>query len=350
MKQKEYHIRNILEVKMAEYNKKDDSLTVINNNYLPKISPEAFKAWFYLYVGRPDCTLKILGDRKKISAHSLKELNKKIIEKLNLHTLEANISSVNIKFSNGEMIDYNLWESFLEADYHKTVRTEQLEMKWDFLLRIKSDDMPQRHTLTVKLSNGLTPRDLFRLATIAWESDAEFDVQAAVCVIRVDFISNLLADELVHIVDSWYKCLPDPNSYKSYFRKIRKYDQPIAIVIHYSLPVFFWCALLVYAKNLIPFTKVPVNQEYFAYGLFLILSCIIGTFILDKIGFQLARSCFSAMNTPFRFSIFELTDGDKNYAHKCIRINNRSLYRFIINAAIAIILNIISSIIVALYY
>lgn len=336
---------------MKSYIKKTNAMSPVSvENLTPQISPEAFKALFYLYAGRPDCTLKVFEGQKTITPHDLQNLNSKIIEKLKLHTLEASITAINIKFENGKMIDFSIWDTFSNTDWQSDFRTEQIEMKWDFLLRTDSVELPQRHTLVVKLSNGLDPKDFFRLMATLWEDDTEIDIKAALCVARVDFISHLLADELIAIVNGWYKCLPEATVCESKLAVLRKYDNKIAMVIHYSLPIIFWIALFAFTYKTIPMTEVPLNQHVFSLGVFMLFFCFIGTFFFYRLGHMIATSCYSAINTTCRFSMFNLTAGDKKFLSRCERKNKKVFRKFIFNVILALLLNIIGSIIAGYFF
>ena len=325
-------------------NKNEDNAS--DSNVLAQISPEAFKAMFYFYAGRPDTKIKTFLGRKTISPQNIKFLNSDVVEKLRNHSIEAIVTSIGVKLHKGEFLEFGIWHTFENYNWNINRKIEQIGIKWDFLLKTNDLKIAQRHTLIVKLSNGIGPRDFFQLLTTQWEEGDDIEINFSPCIAKVDFISHILADELISIVANWFDGLPDSNCADAGLSSLKKHDEIIANTIHYSVLVFFWLSIFSFAySSLWGTTEEALTFQSFRLGILVILICIIGSFIFSRIGNHLGKKCHSAINKSCDVSIFNFTSADRNFNEKCIRKNKKTILKFIFNSLLAVILNVISAVV-----
>ncbi len=325
---------------------KDDELTA-------SLSRENVKSLLYMIAGKPDSNIKLFSEIVQIQPQDIIDLNDKIQEKLKNHDIEAAITSVNITYKNNEIEQFNIWDEFLNHKWNVQKETNSITLKWDFLIRIPSYPIPQRHTVIVKVSSKLTPMHLLHaLFSDDPEAIENLENETAPIVCRIDFINHVLNDELMQIVENWQKTLKMPLDDIPHIKLFKKNKTKIARIIHYSIPLFIsFVAAGILNKFILINTSLlnkPITVETMKYFMYWLLGSCIAIMFMTQIGKSIANRVYQAIKEYGDFSVFNFTKGDKNHIDKLENKNERALKKIYNDLLIPLLINIISSIII--YY
>jgi len=266
---------------------------------IPYIPKDALKSLFYMVTGKPDSKYRVFKKKVLIDNEDIINLNTKIIDKLKIYDIEEIISSLTVSFEKDQSIDFGTWAEFLEYDWIKPYTTKELTIRWEFLINVPNYQVPQKHTLNVKISHPLNPREFFQiLISQDPEDDDKFNETMGVCVARVDFIHHRLADELIDIVREWNETLNSPTFKRSWFQKLEKNDKTIARLIHFSVPGIFSVVVFAFISYLDIYwrTNSLMINDIITDSLKLILVSSICLFLMNRLGIILANRCFKAIN------------------------------------------------------
>lgn len=319
-----------------------------NSPIVAEISKEGLKEMFYFFAGKPDSMYRTFNKRTVVNLYDIKDLHSKISSKLELHRIERSICSVSMIFDKEQAIDFKFWDAFIEYDWKTSYITKEIILRWDFLIQVDSFLVPQRHTLTVKISNPPSPQEFFKMMMTG--DDTDLNEKLGFCIARVDFISHRLADELLNVVSEWNASLKLVLEDSAWFSNLEKHSRKIAKVIHYSIPttigllVFFsvnWLSSRWTDSSSISKIVVPDALRWSIFSFFLIFFAI-------KIGYFVAKKVYRTIENYGIYVPFGLTRGDENKQIEIKAKNKKHIRKFIINTFIALLINIIAGIIIIL--
>lgn len=258
------------------------------------VPKEAFKAMFYLFAGRPDSKTKMFGRKIIVTPDEVYHLNEKIFDKLKLHQIDQVVASATLKLKKQEIIQFGAWAEFEAFNWRTSHVTEELCLRWDFLIKLDDFAAPQRHTLTVKITTSPNPRDFFQMMLSHDPDDDDIDGKLGMCLARVDFISHRLADELIAVVADWNDALKQPESACGWFAKLEKVDRWIARAVHYSVPVLTTILALGVLHSFVPLRDTPLTSLEFHHGLQWLLISGIVLYTVVRLSRYIANQCFAA--------------------------------------------------------
>jgi len=308
------------------------------------VPKEAFKAMFYLFAGRPDSKTKLFRRKVSVTPDELYYINDMIAEKLKLHQIDQVVTTATIKFSRQEILQFGTWAEFRDFNWRIAHVTQEVSVRWDFMIKIDDYGVPQRHTLVMKLSGAPNPRDIFQMLMSQDIDDDDIEGKLGMCVARVDFISHRLADELIDVIAKWNESLKESPSTGNWFVELDKYDTLIARSINFSIPIMFALVAVLFAAMLIPATDDSLTAQIYLNGLRWLLISGLSLFVITRLSKYLAGKCYSAINEYGTFTPFQLTNGDRNLLEKHKKTNNSKIRAFAFNCGSAIILNILAGI------
>ena len=288
---------------MAEENTRDlDHLTPQKmrraDEVIASTPREALKAMFYMFAGKPDSIVKIFDRRIVIKIEDIEELNLRIKEKLENHRIEGVLTSVDIGYENNKIDQLSSWDEFASKNWNIADVTDHILVKWDFLIKLPQYPIPQRHTLVVRLSSGIDPRQLFQLMiSKGFDELDKIDEQVAPCHCRVDFINHILSQELINVVEEWNKSRLQPATRVGLCHYLKKIRVWIARAIHYSLPL---CGVLLALSFLHNFTsqlniEASLSLEDMRNMLYWLTGTSFAVFILTKFGHWIAKKAYTAL-------------------------------------------------------
>lgn len=311
------------------------------------VPKDAFKAMFYLFAGKPDSKVRLLKRKIVVKPEDIHHLNVLVQDKLKLHAIEQCVTSVVVKFDRESSIEFGTWAEFEQFDWKRPYKTRELTVRWDFLIKLDTYGVPQRHTLTVRLSSPPNPQDFLRVV-ISQDPDGDDDIDGklTLCIARADFISHRLADELIDVVEEWNEALPQPPEVMDWFHSLEKYDSWIARAVHLTTPAVIAVLALVVFERLRHLWASSSGAALLAleYSMRWLLITLLVIYAGSRISHFLAGYCYRAVNEFGRFSIFRMTSGDANRCAELGKRNQRHKLRFFTSAGGALLLNIIGGI------
>ena len=316
---------------------------IANNNLVTKLTPDALRTIFAMCFGRPDSLSKVINRKFKIVPTDLVNLNDKICRSLELRDIVAQATSITIKFSKNRIVSLENWNEFKAFDWQRPETVKYVELRWDFFIQTKLYQLPQRHSLSVKISNDICPLDIFRMMASGSTSENEFERNIALCYVNVDFIHHELADELIHIVTVWADSLPLEDDDNKIWNWCKKQKEIIARFIHCSLPtVFFFCiTILLYSRQDSVFVKN--NQVLLVFWTLALLNFTI------TIGKYIATKIYTSLDAYEMYSPFEFSSGDKNHMKELQKKNKKRILMAIGSFVLAFFTNLFCGILTAYF-
>lgn len=304
---------------------------------------EAFKAMFYMFAGKPDARVKLFKRRVVVQHEDIKDLSRKIADKLRLHQVDKIIATAVVRFDKEESVEFGTWAEFESFDWKTPYVTQAVTMKWDFMISLPGYVAEQRHTLTVRLSATPRPNDVFQMIMSQDPDDEEVDDKIGLCVARVDFISHRLADELIKVVEEWDSALRQPASACGWFCKLESLDQWIARGVHYSMPILVTALAWSYLGTVVPRSSAPVSSTEMIVLTRWLLVAMIALYCSIRFSHFLASRCYHAINAYGAYIPFLLTRGDVNRTDELESRNKRQILAFALNCGVALLINIASA-------
>lgn len=293
-----------------------------------KYSLNDVKSFFYLMNAKPDTSIQLLKGKKRITISDIRDINERIQRKLQNHDLIGQIASVNLIFEKGKIQEYSTWAEFERETWHTiNNKTEAISMIWDISLKLNKYENPQRHTLKVRIGQAISPKDMVELM-FSTDNVTELKEKAADGVVRIDFIDQVIAGELIEKVVTWYdglKKIPTEVGIQKFFEKNQNF---IVAIIHNFTPILI---LALYHYYLIYYCKTSnISTNVNLLNIQLLLIAFITVFFIGSMfGKQLSRWTDNKIDKYKELSQFEITKGDENAIHEA-QTNNRAITKAIL--------------------
>lgn len=311
-----------------------------------EIPNNALSTLFSYLVGRPDSKVKMFFDPVQIKPEDIIELNREIVEKLSHYDIQAVETTVEIYYGNNVVEQYGVWDSFVSNNWKSDKETKSINVKWDFLIKLPHNETPIHHAILIKIASQLAPLHMMRAIFSLDPNELDkFEFEAAPIICRVDFINNLLADELLHLVEKWVSALIKPIYNLPLKHTMEKYKKQIEWIIHYSLPttyVLVLAGLLNKLSNSFGFDLelTPTTMKYFMGWILLSYTTM---FVALKLGELFSDMTIELIDRYGAHIPINFTNGDQNKINKIIEQSNNSIGKIIINAIFILFLNVLST-------
>ena len=321
-----------------------------SSDIVAKLPKEQLKSLFYLFAGKPDSRIKVYSKPLFIDIDDIYELNDCITTKLKLHHIDAQITSLTMGFEGSNIQDFSSWTDFQNFTWQTPERTEEIVIKWDFLVSVEGFSSPQRHTLLVRLSNDMKPGKFMQMIASGNSEDFDqIDVLTAPAFCRVDFINLQLSKELINEVTLWVEGRKEPALITDIYYFFKKNRQFIALLTHHSttfLYILLWVSSFLWANEHL--YNNSLDNKNMALWLFI---GIYGISIAGKLGFILASKGYTKLEKiNGKKVVFEFTSGDKKSNAESIDKNKQHGKEFIKQSLISLTLSIIGGVIVTLFF
>jgi hypothetical protein len=187
-------------------------ITVQNGNVPYKSLPslEDFKALYYFMNAKPDTQIRLMQGKRIVDVSDIRKINEQITSKLLNHNVNGSITSITIVIGKNDIRDYSSWTEF-ERENWDTIngQTRSIMVVWDILIKLPQYNIPQRHTLKLRIGQALPPSDMIQLV-MSSDNPSELMEAHSDAVCKIDFINQVLASELLAIVTNWYEGLHEP--------------------------------------------------------------------------------------------------------------------------------------------
>lgn len=336
---------------MGDEVQQDTNESLIEFNH-QNLSTKDFRAVFYQMTAKPDSMTKVFPKDIAIELSDIHLLNDRICEKLSSHYNNAGfLITVDVKFSNAKTKSFSTWEAF---DSHKWFESESINkivVTWEFNAMLPQYPVPQKHTLTVKMSNSMRPEEMLNIIfTGNIEDLEELDKNFFPVVARVDFIDRVLGDELLNIVSDWIKGLKNSWIEKSktilYFKKNKGKISSFLNILSYIIIII---SSVVLTGNYIRTLKITTIGEMTPTQLICIMNAIFicaGTWILAKKFISIITDRIYQLLSDYGDNcLFNITKGDRNRQDRISKKEKYNRISIIFNLITTILLNVICGII-----
>lgn len=325
------------------YNKTNDIVKVKEKNQLADK-----KSMLYEIFNKRDSLTKVYNKCAVISLNDIYDLKDRVLEKLSIHQ-NQNVTSVSVGLSGGKNLNFGVWKEFELHEWRENQYIKHINIVFESLIQIPGQELPEKHTLVVKLTSGINPGELLNLIFTGKIEDVdEFEINAATIVARVDFINQVLGDELISIVDNWVKSLSAEslknNKYILFFRKFRKY---VAYFINY-VPVYMISIVAILYMDKIH--EIIIKDDVLLGNVKFIIILYLAFYTLNAFFKFLAKYTFNKLEDYRMPFVFDITRGDKKEKNKIINENRAGGIKGLISIIFNILINIICGIITAKYF
>lgn len=342
------------------FSREEHNMNNINDDtQLLKRNPEEmslteYRAAFYQLIAKPDSITKVFNRAAVIDIQDIYELNERICTKLGRYKEAGFIIQVRVKFSDGKTKTFPDWKSFSSHSWFEPESINNIILIWEFNAVFPDLKIPERHTLMVKLSNGLRPEEMLNLVfTGKIEEIAEMDNNLFPIVARVDFVDRVLGDELLDIVGKWVKSLQESTVQKSKFMLfLKKNKGKVSSLFNWLTNiVVMWCSVWCVGKWILSlgFDNLSVITKEQTVGIIyaVFICAAIWTFSKRIIG-TITDFLFEKLREYGESALFNITKGDRNKQERIRREEKASRIVIVGNILVTTTINILCGIIVNL--
>lgn len=310
-----------------------------------------FKSLFYATTVKQDCTTRVYKKDARIDVDELILLNDRITEKLKMYNDAGFLVTVNVKFSNGKHQTFSGWKAFSEHKWYESEPINNITIVWEFNAILPQFNIPQRHTLTVKMTNSMRPEEIINIIfTGNLQTMEEFDTNFFPIVARVDFIDRVLGEELLNIVSDWVKGLSESDIIKSKWVMLcKRHKAKLASILNIITNLVIMISSVVLLNNYIRTLSISTLSEMVESQILYVIDAVFicaGIWILSKRLINVLTDRIYELLKDYGDNwLFNITKGDKNRIDKLNKIEKANKVSILINLIGTIILNIICSVI-----
>ena len=303
------------------------------------------KSLFYLFTGKPDSRVKTFERAIELSQQDIVDLNTMIVAKLQIHDINASVTNVKIGYEGSQFSEFGTWDEFCSHTFLELERIEEIILKWDFLVNIKSYKVPQRHTLLFRVARELKPSQVLHMLGAGNHDEIDkIDMMSCPAFCRVDFINAQLSKELINVVNDWYLARIEPRLIQPQLYWIKKNRNWIALLLD-QWTLFTWSlvvgAVAYYFAHKIYAGNPPILISFLAlfFGIYSLRPA-------SKASGLLVNRIYKAISEIEGSKVvFKLTAGDKKKIAEQRTENSKQGRKFVAASAWNIILNILATII-----
>ena len=295
-----------------------DSQSFENESIVPKQSEaitsrslDELKSLFYLYNAKPDTEIRFLKGGKIVELADIRSLEEQVADKLGNHDTVGQTVSISFILSNKKLKEFSTWAEFDRAKWNTIKeKIEALSISWNILIQLPQYKSPQPHSMKLRIGNSIQPKDIFQLIFTSDDVSEVLEARSAgVC--KVDFINTILANELLFLVDEWYKGLkqaPEPDLIQKFFKK---YGKAATAALRYFFPLLSLFVACNYTDYLYALLGMEQNLSLATLQtslLFLLTTFMLGSFI----GRIIEESIDRKIDKLEEYPNFMITKGDEN--------------------------------------
>ncbi|MFT5667529.1 MAG: hypothetical protein ACI9DK_001727 [Vicingaceae bacterium] len=319
----------------------ENEVAVINEDQLKQ-----FQSLYYLIKGKRDTDIKLFNQYKQFELCDIIELNDKIYRKLELHRLITDIVNVTVGLDNKEIKSFGSWNEFKNTDWKISPCTKYLTLEWDFNLILPNQihDVPQTHTLRVRIGDSLKPSEFIQVVFQGGGEEHDFEEANAQMSCKIDFVNSQICNELKTVVSEWYDALKKNSEDHTLIKFILKHEMKFQnfIILCFLGAGIILCNFLFSIFYSLPLERLAIDNIQKLY-----LSLTISVFVL-LIFYQSGRLFASRMmrkqiGNLRRDPMFEITKGDRNKFDEIAKDNKKYLKGLLKTIAIGLSVNILSA-------
>lgn len=309
-------------------------------------SLEDFKAMYYFMNAKPDTQIRLMQGKRKVSIDDVNRLNNEVIQKLQNHDVSGSITSINIVVDHSEnknkskieIRDYVSWFEFSKEKWDRiNGQTVSLTVVWDLVLKLPHYEIPQRHTLKLRIGSWIPPKDMIHLV-ITSDDPSELAEASSDAVCKIDFINQVLATELLNIVNNWHEGLIEADKIKGFQKLLLKYKEFTVGSIHNFTPIIVLGVYVLYANLLCE--KYHLNENLKLSNFNWVLWSFVAVFFVGSMAGKVFARWYNRITNKYKeHSEFVITKGDEK-AQLSIKSNNDETTKKIIIRLILFVITV----------
>ena len=293
--------------------------------------------------GKADSNCKIYKKPILVDKDGLQTLHQEILDKLQLHQVGDVVTSIDVSFSNRHFLSFKSWADFSAYNFGtENSKIQSVVMQWDFFIKLDHYQMPQRHTLNVRIASTPKPSDIFKvLLSGGFDEEHDIDIQGSTMIARVDFINSTLAEELLNVVSKWNELCDVAYTTRSKFRKFLYVSKTFFANLTEFFAMVSLVALLGIAVKLT--NLVDVFSTVNANLIFAILALIPISNLFKDIGRFFGKKIYDKLDDVMEIHVFSISKGDKKAIDKIKRSSEykKEVVIFVLNIVASVILSVI---------
>lgn len=317
-----------------------------------EISNLSIKTVFHLLTGKPDSKSKVFNRNVCIDMNSLDDLYDRIARKLKVHYNQSTVVnvSIHIVFDDKRSLNFSGWDDYKKKQITNPSSIRNITLIWNALLKLPEFEIPQRHKLTVKLSDGMRPQELLNLVFSGKIEEVEDISVDSPVVVSVDFIDQQIGDELINIVSEWVETVLENEKRHSKFMQLMvKHKRKIAYFLNWITTIFsIVCVFLVLRASMLKNGTVLLGKlkvNILVGWLTIIILGIIICFLIYRISYYLANNIFRVLEYHGETHNFKITNGDKNEIKRIDYENENNWKKVLRNIGVTVLINVLCGII-----
>ncbi len=290
---------------------------------IASISLDDFKAFFYLHNAKRDTEIRFLKGGKIVELSDIRSLEEQVAAKLGNHETLGQTTSITFTLANKKIKEFSTWAEFERAQWNTVnEKVQALNLSWNVLIQLPQYKSPQTHSMKVRIGNAIPPKDIIQLIFTSDDISEVMEAESpGVC--KVDFINNIVANELLFIVDEWYKGLrkaPEPIAVQKFLKKYGKDASQLIRLLFPPLLLFIVCNYTGYI-----YPTFGIGQELSINALQTVLVFLLTIFMVGAfLGRSIEKSIDRLIDKLEVYPNFLITKGDKNSVEDFER-NNKKL-------------------------
>lgn len=315
-----------------------------------------FQSVFYQMNSKPENMTKIFTQNVKIRIEDIKKLNRNIADKFSHYSNAGFRIDIQLQYYNHKRLYFDSWQKFEQYQWYDDEPLLNMAIKWEMMVVLPNFEIPQKHTLTVKMSDQVTPEEIVKMVFSGEMEDiADFDKNFFPVYASVDYVDFMICEEIISIVEKWVRGLPKYSQNTSKFiRKIKEKPRLFADIIRYISDIVLMCCTIYIVNSYFSMETVKTlgQLEIIQLKKIMIYAMIylMVISIIRKIIVFLKNSITEAFRTYGKEHVFCITEGDKKAiehyenknAKKKLAIVGNLILTIVINIACGIFVNIIS--------
>lgn len=322
---------------------KNNIVEVNPQNAISKFNINNVNALLALLHGKNDSICKLFNKEIKVDITNLKQLNKMIYDKLETHNVDAITTNVDITFLSKQILHFKSWHEFENYDFNAVnSSTKSIFIQWDFFVTVDGYDIPQRHTVNIRIASSPQPSDMFKvLLSGGFDESHDIDIQGSTMICKVDFINNTLAEELVNIAAKWNdlcECAVHEKGKVLQFLYLNRSKIANIAEISTILLICSTIALLTKLTGVFSFSANNITVFWFLMLFSLPLFCAI-----KDVSRLFGKHIFNRLGEVMQIHIFNISHGDVKSNERIKKDSNckKECFLFIIDLLLSIIISIV---------
>lgn len=305
-----------------------------SNDKLTINSIDEFKSIYCFLNAKPDSQIRLLKGVKRVGLVDIKDLCDSVNSKLDTHNVVTVIPEIQITFEDRNIQEFSSWLEFERTNWNLITRPiAGCTIFWKILVAINENQIPQPHSLKVRIGNDMPPKDAIQLLFSA-EDPEELMQMSAPSICKVDFVNSHLAEELLTKVEKWHEGLVSMPRQASYL--LIRYGMYFTEIFKFFSPILCLGIATRYAD-------LVINSNWFL-GLSFELKTLYSALIIvavyqvgNYIGFRGEKLLDARIQKLKQLPVFEITKGDHRKIGEAKLRNNKFIRELLIQVSIGII-------------